>query len=87
MLGRSSRVLSSLPEMYKCDRVLHAQAACTFRMVVHLRKIPRSNCFPTCSERSALIELWWNTLVLEAESEKGGEPLVLVSCSPAESLV
>ena len=77
--------LSSLPESYKSkDRVLHAQAS----LHVHdgdfasAKKILRSNCFPTYgSERSALIELWWNSLVLEAESEKGGESL-----SPRELL-
>ena len=71
--------LSSLPEMYKSkDRVLHAQAALHVQDgdFASAKKILRSNCFPTYgSERSALIELWWNALVLEAESEKGGESL------------
>eukprot|EP00940_MAST-03C_sp_MAST-3C-sp2_P003040 g3040.t1 len=71
--------LKSLPDAYASkDRVLHALAA----LHVHdgnfmsAKKILRANCFPTYgSERSALIELWWSALVLEAEASKDGTPL------------
>eukprot|EP00947_MAST-08B_sp_MAST-8B-sp1_P005888 g5888.t1 len=63
------------------DRVLHAQAA----LDVHNKdyeaaiKILTSECFPTYgSERQALINLWWDSKLMEAVAENGGNELTML---------
>ena len=67
--------IQSYPLFLSKDRVLHATAA------VHVHDgdwksaetILISHCFPTYgSERSALIDLWWDCKLMEAVSKNGG---------------
>ena len=60
------------------DKVLHARAALALQPSAKgyswrvAEDILTGNCFPTYgSERSALIRLWWDAKVMEAEEAKG----------------
>lgn len=69
--------LKHLPYLQK-DRVLHARAALDIynNEWKSAEAILTENCFPTYgSERSALIQLWWQAKQMEAVEKKGGKPL------------
>lgn len=60
------------------DKVLHARAGLAVQDKNYKSAIDilTSHCFPTYgNKRSDLIQLWWQAKVLEAEANKGGQPL------------
>jgi hypothetical protein len=75
-----SAFLADIPEKsyLKKDRVLHSRAALHIYNAEwkQAEEILANNCFPTYgSERSALIQLWWQAKILQAVEENGGKAL------------
>eukprot|EP01084_Bolivina_argentea_P150117 262158_1 len=73
--------VQSYPSYLIKDQVLHAQASLLIYQNDYLSalKILTSYCFPTYgSERSALIQLWWNGKMMEAIDNNGGKSLTKI---------
>ena len=70
--------IQEIPLYFSRDRVLHSRAALAVQRGNYSASllILTSECFPTyASERAALIDLWWESKVMEAVDQNKGIPL------------